>query len=32
MTEDTRILIKIFKRTINFMLSLLKKWEREEEV
>ena len=30
--EDTRILIRIFKRTLKFMLSLFIKWEKGEEI
>ncbi len=32
MNKDTKILIKILKRTIGFFLSLLEKWERGESV
>lgn len=32
MHDDTKTLVRILKRTIKFMLSLLRKWERNEEV
>jgi len=32
MQPDTKTLIHIIKRTVNFFVSLLEKWERGEKV